>query len=95
MRVEATATTMSWIPSESVWSPMRKAFELGLAHWDEPLPDTIAGPEDVHELCRQDKFRFANVLTGWAEVEDGAITGLDVEALTAEHSAAARRLVNA
>jgi hypothetical protein len=74
MRVEATATSMSWIPSESVWSPMRKAFELGLAHWDEPLPDTISGPDAVQELCRQDRFRFANVLSAWAEVESGTIT---------------------
>jgi len=74
MRVQATATTMSWIPSESVWSPMRKAFQLGLAHWDDPLPDSITGPDEVRELCRQDRFRFANVLTGWAEVEDGTIT---------------------
>ncbi len=73
MRIEATATTMSWIPSESVWSGMRRAFELGLAHWDEPLPDAVAGTHEVHELCRQDRFRFANVLSVWAEVEDGVI----------------------
>lgn len=79
MRVQATATTMSWIPSESVWSPMRRAFELGLAHWDDPLPDTIAGPEEVRELCRQDRFRFANVLNGWADVEDGRITDVGVD----------------
>ena len=73
MRIEATATTMSWIPSESVWSPVRVAFDLGVTHWDAPLPDTVSGPDEVHEMCRQDKFRFANVLTGWAEVEDGRI----------------------
>jgi Cyclic nucleotide-binding domain len=74
MRIEATATSMSWIPSESVWSGMRRAFELGLAHWDEPLPDSVAGPHEVRELCRQDRFRFANVLSAWAEAEDGQIT---------------------
>ena len=73
MRIEATATTMSWIPSESVWTPMRMAFEMGLTHFDEPLPDTVSGPDEVQELCRQDRFRFANVLSGWAEVEDGRI----------------------
>jgi hypothetical protein len=78
MRIEATATSMSWIPSESVWSGMRRAFEMGLAHWDEPLPDSITGPDEVRELCKQDKFRFANVLTAWAEVEDGRITGSGV-----------------
>jgi hypothetical protein len=74
MRIEATATTLSWIPSESVWTPMRMAFELGLTHFDEPLPDAVSGPEEVRELCRQDRFRFANVLSGWAEAEDGRIT---------------------
>ena len=74
MRVEATATSMSWIPSESVWGGMRRGFELGLAHWDDPLPDRIAGTHEVHALCREDRFRFANVLSGWAEVEDGVIT---------------------
>jgi hypothetical protein len=73
MRVEAKATTMSWIPSESVWSGMRRGFELGLAHWDEPLPDVVAIPEDVHRLCKEDRFRFANLLSCWAEVEDGRI----------------------
>ncbi len=52
MRIEATATSMSWIPSESVWSGMRRGFEMGLAHWDEPLPDAITGTDEVHELCR-------------------------------------------
>jgi hypothetical protein len=73
MRVTATATSMSWIPSESVWSGMRRGFELGLAHWDDPLPDRVAGTHEVHELCRLDRFRFANVLSGWADVEDGQI----------------------
>jgi Cyclic nucleotide-binding domain len=74
MRIEATATSLSWIPSESVWSGMRRGFELGLAHWDEPLPDALAGIHEVHALCREDRFRFGNVLGGWAEVEDGRIT---------------------
>ena len=73
MRRTATATSMSWIPSESVWSGMRRGFELGLAHWDDPLPDRIAGTHEVHELCRLDRFRFANVVSGWADVEDGQI----------------------
>ena len=78
MRVEATATSMSWIPSESVWSGMRRGFELGLAHWDDPLPDTVAGTHEVHALCGEDKFRFANVLSGWAEVQDGRIVDAGV-----------------
>ena len=78
MRIEATVTSMSWIPSGSVWSGMRRAFELGLAHWDDPLPDTVAGIHEVHALCREDRFRFANVLAAWVETEDGRITGAGV-----------------
>jgi Cyclic nucleotide-binding domain len=78
MRIEATATSMSWIPSESVWSGMRRGFELGLAHWDDPPPDILAGTDEVHALCREDRFRFANVLAGWVDVEDGRITAAGV-----------------
>ena len=77
MRVEATATSMSWIPSESMWSAVRLSFELGISHWDDPLPDAIRGTHQVYEMCRHDKFRFANVLSGWAEVEDGRIVAAD------------------
>lgn len=81
-RVEATATSLSWIPSESVWGAMRRGFELGLAHWDEPLPDAVEDAGTVHELCRQDRFRFGNLLSAWAEVEDGRVVAAGVH----EHS---------
>jgi hypothetical protein len=74
MRIEATATSMSWIPSESVWSGVRIGFDLGFTHFDDPLPDVVSGPEEVHALCRRDRFRFANVLSVWVDVEDGRIT---------------------
>jgi hypothetical protein len=74
MRVEAAVTSMSWIPSESVWGPLKLGFDLGLSHWDEPLPEAISGVQDVDELCEHDRFRFANVLQVWADVEDGRIT---------------------
>jgi hypothetical protein len=73
MRVEATATTMSWIPSDSMWSMVRLGFNLGVTHWDEPLPDEVEAPHEVHRLCSEDRFRFANVITAWADVEDGRI----------------------
>lgn len=78
MRIEATATSISWIPSDSVWSTMRRGFDLGLAHWDAPLPETVDSPGEVHELCRQDRFRFANVLSGWAEFDDGRVVASGV-----------------
>jgi len=73
MRVEATAVTMSWIPSDSLKGALKAGMDLRLSHWDAPLPDRVHGAEEVHELGRHDKFRFANVLSVWAEVEDGRI----------------------
>jgi hypothetical protein len=48
-------------------------MDLRLSHWDSPLPDRVKAPEEVHELCRHDRFRFANLLAVWADVEDGRI----------------------
>lgn len=74
MRVEATVLSMSWIPSDSLKGPLKAGMDLRLSHWDAPLPAEVSGgAEAVHELARHDKFRFANLLAGWAEVEDGRI----------------------
>ncbi len=73
MRVEATVTSMSWIPTDSLKGALKTGMDLRLSHWDSPLPDQVKAPDDVHELCRQDKFRFANLLSVWADVEDGRI----------------------
>ena len=72
MRVQATATTMSWIPSDIVGGALRKGFDVGLSHYDPPPPDRLA-PGEVHELSAADRFRFGNLLTAWAEVADGRI----------------------
>ncbi|NED99936.1 cyclic nucleotide-binding domain-containing protein [Phytoactinopolyspora halotolerans] len=68
--VHATATSLSWIPSEAVTGMSRKAFDLGFTHYDEPPPDTI---DDLDELRAHDRFRYANVLACWAAVEDGRV----------------------
>ncbi|HEX4034886.1 MAG TPA: cyclic nucleotide-binding domain-containing protein, partial [Solirubrobacteraceae bacterium] len=39
----------------------------GFTHYDPPPPDRIA---DIDELCATDRFRFANVLSAWIEVND-------------------------
>ncbi len=50
---------------------MRLAFDAGFTHYDPPPPDVI---EDIEELRLADRFRFANVLRAWVEVDDaGAI----------------------
>lgn len=72
MRLESTAISVSWIPSESVSGSLRRGFEV-FSHYDPPPPDAIDGAEDVHRLLAEDRFRFANVLSAWVDVEDGAI----------------------
>jgi hypothetical protein len=67
MRHESSITSLSWIPSEAVEGSQRLAFEAGMAHYDEPPPDVI---EDLEELRAADRFRFANVLRAWVEVDD-------------------------
>ncbi|MGZ4426656.1 MAG: cyclic nucleotide-binding domain-containing protein [Nocardioidaceae bacterium] len=64
---------MSWIPSESLTGSLKLGMNLGVSHWDPPLPEQVSGTPEVHELRRLDKLRFANVLSGWAEVDGGRI----------------------
>jgi hypothetical protein len=48
------------------------AFDKGFTHYDNPPPDVI---EDLDALRRADRFRFANVLSAYAEFDDtGAAT---------------------
>ena len=69
-RYESSVTSISWIPSEAVEGMTKLPFEMGVAHYDEPLPDVV---EDLDALRRADAFRFANELRAWVEVDDGAI----------------------
>jgi hypothetical protein len=70
MRIEATVTSISWIPSEAVAGATKVPFETGIAHYDSPPPDVIG---DLEDLRRADRFRFANRLTAWAEVKDDRV----------------------
>ena len=71
MRIDASVTSISWIPSEAISGMATKLpFESGVAHYDQAPPDEI---EDLDELRRADRFRFANRLGGWIEVEDGLV----------------------
>lgn len=73
MRIESSVTSISWIPSEAISSlAMKMPFEKGVAHYDPPPPDVV---EDLEELRQADRFRFANQLRGWIEVENGRIVG--------------------
>jgi hypothetical protein len=72
MRHTSTVTSISWIPSEAVKGLGRLAFDSGFTHYDAPPPDVI---EDLEALCAEDRFRFANELRAWVEVDDGRIVG--------------------
>jgi hypothetical protein len=72
MRIQSSATSISWIPSEAISGMYRLPFDIGINHYDEPPPELIA---DLDALRRADRFRFANHLVAWIEVEDGRITG--------------------
>jgi hypothetical protein len=72
MRIESSVTALSWIPSEAVEGLPKIPFTMGVAHYDDPPPDTI---EDLDALREADAFREANELRAYIEVEDGKITG--------------------
>jgi len=72
MRIEASTTSLSWIPSEAVTGAANKAmFGSGVAHYDAPPPDVI---DDLEALRDADRFRFANHLAAYVEVGDGRIS---------------------
>ena len=74
MRIESSVTAISWIPSEAIEGMPKIPFEMGIGHYDEPPPDRIA-PGDLARLRDEDRFREANDLRAWIEVEDGKIVG--------------------
>ncbi len=73
MRIESSVTSLSWIPSEAISGLSTKLpFEKGVAHYDEPPPEVV---DDLEQLCKEDRFRFANQVRAWIDVEDGDIVG--------------------
>src|SRR5271166_6318149 len=66
VRHQSSITSLSWIPSEAIEGSQRLAFDAGVAHYDAPPPEVI---EDLEELRAADRFRFANVLRAWVEVD--------------------------
>jgi hypothetical protein len=66
MRHSSSIMSLSWIPSEAIEGSMRLAFDAGFTHYDPPPPDVI---EDLEALRLSDRFRFANVLSAWIDVD--------------------------
>nr|MDP9337000.1 hypothetical protein [Actinomycetota bacterium] len=71
MRIEHSVTTLSWIPSYAVTGLNKAFFESGFTHYDDPPPDQLY---DLAEMKRDDRFRYANRLHAWIDVEDGRVT---------------------
>ena len=72
MRIEKSVTAISWIPSEAIEGLPKLPFELGIGHYDDPPPDRLE-EGDLERLRDEDRFREANHLKAWIEVEDGRI----------------------
>src|SRR6516162_11213535 len=70
MQIERSATSVSWIPSDSVRGLLKVPFSGGVMHYDQPPPLTLTDLEGMR--CRGE-FRFANLLRAWIDVEDGTI----------------------
>lgn len=73
MRIESSALTLSWIPSEAVEGLPKQVFEIGVTHYDEPPPDRVADEATLADLRANARFRFANRLRAWIEVDGGRI----------------------
>jgi Cyclic nucleotide-binding domain len=83
MRVDASATAITWLPFEALDRLKAVPLELAVAHRDEPPPDVVP---DLDELRQRDAFREANELTAWIELDGGEIVdyGQSGRSLTGE-----------
>jgi Cyclic nucleotide-binding domain len=72
MRIESSVTSLTWIPSDAIEGMTKLPFEMGVAHYDDPPPDTL---EDLDALRERDAFREANELRAFVEVDEGKVVG--------------------
>jgi Cyclic nucleotide-binding domain len=72
VRIESSVTAISWIPSDAIGGMPKLPFELGVARYDEPPPEHLE-EGDLERLRAEDRFREANRLAAWIDVEDGKI----------------------
>jgi hypothetical protein len=78
MRIASSVTAISWIPSDAIEGMPKLPFELGVARYDVPPPDHIE-EGDLERLRAEDRFREANQLAAWIDVEDGKVVGQGYE----------------
>jgi Cyclic nucleotide-binding domain len=72
VRIESSVTAISWIPSDAIEGMPKLPFELGVARYDEPPPEHLE-EGDLERLRAEDRFREANRLDAWIDVDDGRI----------------------
>ena len=72
MRIESSVTAISWLPADAIEEMPKLPFELGVARYDEPPPEHLE-EGDLERLRAGDRFREANRLSAWIDVEDGKI----------------------
>jgi hypothetical protein len=77
VRIESSVLSLSWIPSEAVTGLPKQFFEVGVTHYDEPPPDVVGTLDELETLRTSGRFRFANRLSAWIEVDDGRIVDTD------------------
>ena len=72
MRIEHSITTVSWIPSDLLEGMGKIATRMKMAHHDPPPPDSLGAdiPAAIQDLRVNDRFRFANQLRAYIEVDD-------------------------
>ena len=78
MRTASSVTAISWIPSDAIEGMPKLPFELGVARYDAPPPEHLE-EGDLERLRAEDRFREANRLAAFIEVEDGRIVGHEYE----------------
>ena len=69
---ESSVTAVSWIPSEAIAGLSKIPFEMGVTHYDEPPPDRLV---DLEALRKSNRFREANELRAFIDVDDDRIIG--------------------
>ena len=76
MRIESSVTSISWIPREAVEGLTGVAFDAGFAHYDPPPPPVLG---DLELMQAADRFRFANDLRAWVEVDDNVQIRIELD----------------
>ncbi len=70
MRHEAAIASVSWIPYDAIAGLVRIPLDMGIGRYDDPPPEPLG---DLEALRQAGRFRFANEMRCWIDVEDGEI----------------------